>query len=62
MTVNVGDLVAAGDPLAILEAMKMEHVLRAPRAGKIASIAHLAGDQVQASIALITLEDVDGDA
>jgi 3-methylcrotonyl-CoA carboxylase alpha subunit len=60
VSVKTGDVVKAGDPLAVLEAMKMEHVLRAPRDGKIASIAHMAGDQVQAGIVLIALEEAEG--
>lgn len=58
VAVKIGDVVKAGDPLAVLEAMKMEHVLRAPRDGTIARIAHLAGDQVQAGIVLIALEEL----
>jgi 3-methylcrotonyl-CoA carboxylase alpha subunit len=57
--VAVGDDVQEGDRLAVLEAMKMEHVLRAPRAGKIAAIHAVSGSQVQAGIALISLEVID---
>jgi 3-methylcrotonyl-CoA carboxylase alpha subunit len=41
-----GDSVAKGDRVAVVEAMKMEHVLHAPRAGKIARLAAKEGDQV----------------
>ena len=60
--VSVGDVVQQGDKLAVLEAMKMEHALRAPRDGRIAAIHASAGTQVQAGIALITLEDQDADS
>ncbi len=54
--VAVGDSVCAGDRLAVLEAMKMEHLLRAPRAGIVAQIAGRAGDQVAAGVAIVALE------
>jgi 3-methylcrotonyl-CoA carboxylase alpha subunit len=57
--VAVGDDVQEGDRLAVLEAMKMEHVLCAPRAGKISAIHAVSGSQVQAGIALISLEVID---
>ena len=44
--VAAGDTVAKGDRIAVVEAMKMEHVLHAPRAGRIAKIAVKEGDQV----------------
>ncbi len=36
--VNVGDAITAGQPLMILEAMKMENQIRAPRDGTLASL------------------------
>jgi len=50
-------VVAAGDRLAILEAMKMEHTLTAPRDGIVAEVLALAGSQVEAGAALICLEE-----
>ncbi|SEM66254.1 acetyl/propionyl/methylcrotonyl-CoA carboxylase subunit alpha [Palleronia pelagia] len=50
--------VAIGDALAVLEAMKMEHVLRAERAGKIAEILVNQGSQVAAGDALIRLAEI----
>jgi 3-methylcrotonyl-CoA carboxylase alpha subunit len=41
-----GDSVAKGDRIAVVEAMKMEHVLHAPRAGRIGKVAVREGDQV----------------
>ncbi len=51
-----GPAVAAGDRLAVLEAMKMEHTLTAPRDGVIAEVLVAAGAQVEAGAALIRLE------
>ena len=53
--VSVGDHVAAGDRIAVMEAMKMEHVLRAPRAGEIANIAVAQGDHVEAGAVMVSL-------
>jgi len=44
--VAVGDVVAAGQPLLTLEAMKMEHVHAAPCAGRVAALHVSVGDQV----------------
>ncbi|MEL7131562.1 MAG: biotin carboxylase N-terminal domain-containing protein [Pseudomonadota bacterium] len=52
-----GKDVAEGDPLAILEAMKMEHVLLAARDGVVAEVLAAEGDQVVAGAALVRLED-----
>jgi 3-methylcrotonyl-CoA carboxylase alpha subunit len=54
--VTAGQEVAEGDRLAVLEAMKMEHVLVAPRAGRIAELGVAAGDQVEAGAVLIGFE------
>ncbi|MGI3165889.1 acetyl/propionyl/methylcrotonyl-CoA carboxylase subunit alpha [Pseudooceanicola sp. 200-1SW] len=54
-----GDTVAAGQRLAILEAMKMEHALVAPRDGIVAEILTTEGGQVEAGAALIRLEAED---
>jgi propionyl-CoA carboxylase alpha chain len=42
--VNAGDKVEAGQPLAVVEAMKMENILRAERAGVVATVNAGAGD------------------
>ena len=54
-----GQQVAAGDRLAILEAMKMEHTLVAGRDGRVAEVLARPGDQVEAGAALIRLSDED---
>ncbi len=55
--VAAGDAVAAGDRLAVLEAMKMEHVLTAGRDGVVAEVLTQAGAQVAAGAALIVLSE-----
>ena len=57
MEVTAGQTVQAGDRLAVLEAMKMEHILRAPRDGVIATVGATAGSQVEAGTLLIALEE-----
>ena len=51
----VGDPVAAGDPVIILESMKMEVPVEAPVAGTVASIACAEGDPVDEGAILATL-------
>ncbi len=52
-----GQAVAKGTPLAVLEAMKMEHTLAAARDGVVAEVLARVGDQVVSGAALIRLED-----
>ena len=54
--VVVGDEVAKGQPLVALEAMKMEHLIRAPREGRVKKVAASPGQMVQAGAALVELE------
>ncbi|MDP2085741.1 MAG: biotin/lipoyl-containing protein, partial [Gemmobacter sp.] len=54
--VATGQSVVAGDRLAVLEAMKMEHVLTAARDGVVAEVLVGPGSQVEAGAALIVLE------
>lgn len=54
--VAVGDRVTKGQPLLSLEAMKMEHLIRAPRDGRIRSVAAAAGAMVQGGATLVELE------
>ena len=46
--VTSGDAVEVGDRIAVIEAMKMESVVTAPRAGKVTSVHCSTGDQVEA--------------
>ncbi|WP_295045478.1 biotin/lipoyl-containing protein, partial [uncultured Paracoccus sp.] len=55
--VSAGQAVQAGDRLAVLEAMKMEHSLTAARDGVVAEVLASPGDQVQAGAPLIRLEE-----
>ena len=45
--VSLGDEVAAGTPLLVVEAMKMEHVLTAPVAGTVTELPVTAGHSVR---------------
>ncbi|SEI80915.1 3-methylcrotonoyl-CoA carboxylase, alpha subunit [Cribrihabitans marinus] len=54
---EAGQSVSAGDRLAILEAMKMEHSLLAARDGVVAEVLAAAGTQVEAGAALVRLEE-----
>ena len=56
-----GDLVRVGETVAILEAMKMEHVVVAAVAGRVARVAMAKGAVVSkgAALVFITPEDVD---
>ncbi|MDH3264126.1 MAG: acetyl-CoA carboxylase biotin carboxyl carrier protein subunit, partial [Paracoccaceae bacterium] len=55
---TAGAEVAAGARLAVLEAMKMEHTLTAPRDGVVAEVLVAPGAQVEAGAALVRLEEV----
>jgi 3-methylcrotonyl-CoA carboxylase alpha subunit len=51
-----GDTVAKGQPLAVMEAMKMEHTINAPRDGVVAELLFAVGDQVGDGAELLRLE------
>ena len=53
---KVGDLVKAGQALAVMEAMKMEHTVAAPRDGTIAELLYAVGDQVAEGDELLRLQ------
>ena len=53
---EVGQEVAAGDTLLVLEAMKMEYAVVAPSAGRVVDLAVAAGDMVQQGAALCLVE------
>jgi len=55
--VKAGTQVKSGDPLCVLEAMKMKNIIRAGRDGVIAEVFVSAGDQVRHSQPLFRFED-----
>ncbi len=57
--VAVGDTVRAGETLVVLEAMKMEHPMRAPEDGTVAEVRVAAGDQVENGALLLVVEPAD---
>ena len=54
--VEVGAEVAADDTIAIIESMKMEIPVAAPRAGRIAAVLVEEGDAIAEGQAIATLE------
>ncbi len=54
--VKVGDSVKAGQTIIILEAMKLENEIKAPRDGVVSSIAVSKGQAVNNKAVLLTLE------
>jgi 3-methylcrotonyl-CoA carboxylase alpha subunit len=54
--VSVGQTVGTGDRLAIIEAMKMEHVLRAARDAVVAQITGAPGDFVEEGAEIVAFE------
>lgn len=54
---NIGDKVLAGDRLIVLEAMKMEHTIHAPKNGILSELYYEVGSQVQEGAELLALED-----
>lgn len=55
VNVNVGDTVAEGQVLMILEAMKMENEIMAPEDGTVAGVNVSAGESVQTDAVLLSL-------
>ena len=53
--VKTGDAVKAGQTLAVMEAMKMEHTIAAPQDGTVAELLYAPGDQVAEGAELLTL-------
>ena len=53
-----GDAVERGQPLAVMEAMKMEHTITAPRDGVVDELLYAVGDQVAEGGELLRLKDV----
>ncbi len=53
---RAGDTVAAGAPIIVLEAMKMQHVHAAPVSGKLAALNAAEGDQVTTGFVIAEIE------
>ncbi len=53
--VKAGDKVSKGQPLAVMEAMKMEHTIAAPVDGVVAELLYAPGDQVAEGAELLKL-------
>ncbi len=56
-----GDEVKKGQPLLALEAMKMEHLIRAPRDGRVRQVNAHPGQMVVGGARLVELEDAGGE-
>ncbi|OYZ39339.1 MAG: hypothetical protein B7Y31_08100, partial [Novosphingobium sp. 16-62-11] len=58
VTLNVGegDAVEAGQPLAVVEAMKMENILRAEKSGRVKSVNAKAGDSLAVDAIILEME------
>ena len=56
ITSKAGDKVAAGDPVIVLESMKMEIPVEAPRAGVVREIRVAEGQTVQDGYIVAVLE------
>jgi propionyl-CoA carboxylase alpha chain len=56
LRVAVGDRVQAGETLVVLEAMKMEHPMRAGEDGVVSEVRVSQGDQVEAGTVLLVVE------
>ena len=56
LNVKEGDLVEAGQPLAVIEAMKMENILRAEKSGTVKSVNAAAGESLAVDAVILELE------
>ena len=59
LRVQPGDRVAQGDTVLILEAMKMEHPMRATEDGVVAQVLVSAGEQVESGTLLLVVEELE---
>ena len=55
--VNEGDDVTQGQPLVIMEAMKMEHTIVAPYAGRVVRLPYAVGAQVAGGVILVEMSN-----
>ena len=58
--VSAGQAVTAGKTVAVMEAMKMELALAAPRDGRVAEVRSAEGEQVREGAVILLLEPEDG--
>jgi len=58
LRVQPGDEVTKDQTLAVMEAMKMEHSLKAPRDGVVKTVGTSVGEQVAEGVMLVELEEV----
>lgn len=56
LNVGEGDAVEAGQPLAVIEAMKMENILRAEKAGVVKSVNAKAGESLAVDAIILEME------
>ena len=56
LAVAVGDVVEEGTPLAVVEAMKMEHTVRAPGRGTVTAVSTSAGARVPLDAVLVEVQ------
>ena len=56
LRVRLGDRVRSGETLVVLEAMKMEHPMRATEDGTVSEVRVAQGDQVEAGAVLLVVE------
>ena len=56
LDVGVGDRVEAGQPLAVVEAMKMENILRAGKSGRVKAVEAKAGESLAVDQVILELE------
>ena len=54
--VTAGDAVEAGQPLAVVEAMKMENILRAEKSGTVKIVNAKAGDSLAVDAVILEME------
>ncbi|MDH3061799.1 acetyl/propionyl/methylcrotonyl-CoA carboxylase subunit alpha [Achromobacter insolitus] len=55
ISVKAGDAVEKGQPLLVMEAMKMEHTISAPADGKVTEVFYGVGDQVTEGAELVAI-------
>jgi 3-methylcrotonyl-CoA carboxylase alpha subunit len=54
--VAAGDRVGKGQPLLAIEAMKMEHLIRSPREGRVREVRARPGDLVEGGVPLVEMD------